>query len=186
MTISSGSTLQINNNDDLTLATNGGAATIANKGEIALDASVNATALLIGTGAGTTAGTLTLTGGVIELSDSGNNYIYGNVALTTLDNINNTIAGAGDIYSNSGDLSITNQASGVIEASQTNNVLELDNIDITNDGTVESTGAAGLLLTSMTLNQTGGGVLEANGGRSRSAVAATSSAARSKTEPAAA
>ena len=104
-------------------------------------------------------------GGTVQLSDNNNNRIYSNTGSTTLDNIDNKIQGAGVIKSN-GDLGVKNETGGVIDgtSSTAGNDLLITSIDLTNNGLVEGSGSGGLETESMTLNQTGGGVLEADDG----------------------
>ena len=131
---------------------------VANYGNIQVGSTGSSTYLTI-------EGDVQLTGGgTISLSDNPSNDIFSNTGGSVLENVDNTISGSGGIYSNSGRLSLVNDANGVIEGSGTNNALDINNILVTNDGLLEATGSAGLVLASVTLNQSGGGKLEANGG----------------------
>ena len=140
--------------------------TLSNGGTISLNSVGNGTDFLIGaTGA-------TLTGaGKVTLSDNGNNFILGAAASDTLTNVNNTISGAGQL--GDGQMTLVNEASGVIDASAANNalVLETSGETVTNAGTIEATGAAGLSLTSTTVNSSTGGVIQAVGSTVRLASA---------------
>ena len=159
LTIASKTTVQIDNDANLSLA-----GSIVNDGEISLASGGDNTDLIVGSGA--TGGTVTLSGGgTVQLGDNNANRIYSNTGSTTLDNVDDTIQGAGQISSN-GDLGIFNEAKGVIDgtSSTSGNELRLTSISITNKGLLEGTGAGGLELDNMTLNQTDGGVLEADDG----------------------
>ena len=112
-----------------------------------------------------TGGGATLTGGgVLTLGDNSQNYVEGATAATTLTNMNNTISGGGHL--GNGQLTLVNQASGVINASAANNALVLNtgSATIANAGLIEATGAAGLTLQGATINDASGGVIQAAGG----------------------
>jgi plastocyanin len=120
-------------------------------------------------------GDATLTGGgtiVMKRSpgDNNNDTLTGTsaIAAVTLHNVDNTISGSGDIGSGgypSNLLTLDNQAAGVIDAT--------DNADATltiatsagvsNAGTIEATGTAGLIIQNTTVTQSGAGVIEAIG-----------------------
>jgi hypothetical protein len=92
----------------------------------------------------------------------------------TLTNTNNTISGAGDIgRASAGDNAMTfvNQASGIVNASATTNILFIDlgSKAVINHGLFESTGAGGLEIFNSTVDDriatgTTAGTIEANGG----------------------
>ena len=80
-----------------------------------------------------------------------------------LTNVDNTIYGAGTI--GLGPLAFVNERQGVVDASlSTPFQLRAVGGGITNEGLLEDTGAAGLYIGLSTVDQTGGGAIEANGG----------------------
>ncbi|MGI9170382.1 MAG: beta strand repeat-containing protein, partial [Caulobacteraceae bacterium] len=96
-------------------------------------------------------------GGQVALTDNTGNYVYG---VATLTNLDNTIAGAGQI--GNGNLILVNQAAGVIDATGANAlILATGGNRITNAGVIEATGAGELQLESSVANA--GGTLKANG-----------------------
>ncbi len=157
--ITSGSTVQVNNNSGLGLV-----GTINNAGTITLNSAGNNTDLIIGTG-----GTVTLQGGgQVTLGDNPNNRIYSNTAGSVLDNVNNTISGAGQIFTNIG-LKIKNEASGIIDATGAN-ALSLSSFTggttLVNNGILRSSNTGGLVISGTTVDNTGngnGGVITAVG-----------------------
>ena len=149
VTISKGSVFTAANNTVTYLA-----GTITNAGTLALDAGGNGTELRIPGG-----GTTTLTGGgTVSLSNSSNNLIRdADNATGALINADNTISGAGNI--GSGEMSLDNQASGVIDADQpTALILQPNGNGVTNEGLLEATAAATLELSGSHFTQTGGTV----------------------------
>ena len=150
-------TLAAKDGDHLTLK-----GTIHNEGEIDVQTTNNPTALYIDQTSGATldSGGSSPKGKVV-LNDSGSNYIESNGAATTLTNVDNTISGAGSFQN----LTIVNQAGGVIDATGASNRLVIDSTDILqNSGLVEATGAAGLLLASQTIDAALGGTVTPAGG----------------------
>jgi FecR protein len=138
--------------------------TVCNTGAIALDGEDDAgspTELVI-------AGTLTLQGGdgtatgpgLVTLTDSNCNAIISNGEAATLDNIDNTICGAGAI--GDANLTVINEQFGIIDADG-NNPLVLDTgaNAIVNIGLLEATGGGTLQIDS---NVSNFGTLEADGG----------------------
>ena len=128
---------------------------IDNVGEISVGGGADDTDLVID------GPTVTLTGsGTVLMSDAPNNQIYGDATTFTnvLDNVNNTIEGAGEI----GDDKLSLVNSGTIDATGTANSLVIDTTSATNTGLIESTGAAGLLIVASINNS--GGVIAANQG----------------------
>ena len=161
VTITAGSTVQLNDGSSLELAgTTASAGVIANHGTIALDAGADRTQLS-GTGGGTT---MLTGGGNVTLSDSANNLIGGGDFGTVFDNVDNTISGAGIIDSVAGRLSLTNEMAGVIDATGTNNALSVQNINVTNKGLLEDTGSAGLTIADATITNVGGTISAAGAG----------------------
>ncbi len=132
-----------------------------NAGTISLNAATGSAALYIG-GAN---GTVDLTGrGTVALSDNAGNSISGPSG-GALDNVTNTIQGAGQITS----LTLTN--GGTIDASGTNNQLVFNNLSgVVNSGTIESTGAAGLKIVSASINNLFA-LIEANAASASTSVA---------------
>jgi hypothetical protein len=137
LTITAGSTVEALNNTALTLDN-----TITNKGSLELNSTNNFTALRINTA------TVTLTGaGKLLLSDNGNNVIISNngtAPYNKLINVNNVISGSGQFGDNQ--LSVDNQAAGVINATGTNAALVVNTGggSFSNEGLIEDTGPAGL------------------------------------------
>ncbi|MEJ0044984.1 MAG: hypothetical protein WDN04_01655 [Rhodospirillales bacterium] len=108
--------------------------------------------------------TLTLTGGgTIALSNNAGNRIYGVSAASVLDNINNTITGAGQL--GNGTLTLINAAAGIIDASADGAALVIDTAGktVTNAGLIEATGAGGLVVQSTTIDSSSGGTILADG-----------------------
>ena len=142
--IAAGGQIQISNNDFLYVA-----GTFTNAGLIGLNSSNNDTEF-------DPTGNLTLNGGgVVQLSDNGNNYIDGNSAAVTLTNAGNIIRGAGTIGS-SGSLTLVNQSGGTIDATSNTNWLAINGDTVTNTGLLEGTGAASLAILSSSVNNAGG------------------------------
>ena len=107
----------------------------------------------------------TLTGGgAVTLNESGygqSNQLYGVTAATTLTNVDNIISGVGQLGASQ--LTLINQAAGVIDATGTSNALVINtgSATVTNAGLIEATGSAGLSVTSAVANSS---TLLANGG----------------------
>jgi hypothetical protein len=122
---------------------------IANRGTIALDSTGDTTQLLID-------GAVTLSGGgMVTLMDNAVNLIAGVAAGGgTLTNVNDTIAGAGEI-SGPG-LTIVNQAKGVIDATGVVNPLVIGiGVRVANAGLLESTSKWGLMIENTAVTNTG-------------------------------
>ena len=138
-------TVEVNTGETLTLL-----GTITNDGTIGLNSSGYDSDLVVGSP------TVTLTGGgTIQLTDNNTaDRIYGASGTNVLDNVNNLIEGSGQI--GAGQLTLVNGAAGVIDATGANNQLVISTGSVvTNDGLIESTGAAGLALQSIVSNATG-------------------------------
>jgi hypothetical protein len=107
---------------------------------------------------------VTLTGtGKVLLSPNALNQIYSSSGSNTLINVNNTIAGAGQL--GAGQLTLVNQAAGNINANQAV-ALTLNtgsNLD-TNTGTLQDTGTGGLVIQSTAVNNAGGTIQAAGAG----------------------
>ncbi|HEY3537548.1 MAG TPA: Ig-like domain-containing protein, partial [Trinickia sp.] len=96
-------------------------------------------------------------GGQVQLSDDSHNIIFGGAADAALVNVDNTIAGAGQI--GAGQLTLTN--GGTIVANGTHAlVIDTGSNTVSNTGTLEATGAGGLVVDGAVLNT---GNLWANG-----------------------
>jgi hypothetical protein len=102
--------------------------------------------------------------GAVVLDDASNNTITGVGAAATLTNVNDTISGAGQL--GNGALTLINESKGVIDASASVNALVLNTSGeaVVNDGLIEATGAGGLIISSTTVNNAGGGVILAGAG----------------------
>ena len=157
LTISSGTILNIPNNDGL----NFGAGTITNNGTINLNSTANNTELV------TSGGNVTLTGGgaIIMSAGNTNNMILAGAAGQMLTNVNNTISGTGQI-GNGGGLLFVNDAGGTVDASGgTLTIAPYNNTtgSTTNQGLLEAT-AGGTLLLENTVTNTGGTILATGSG----------------------
>src|SRR5262249_23922367 len=97
--------------------------------------------------------------GTVALADQPNNALTG----TVLSNVDNTISGAGFF---GGALQLTNLSGGRIIATAASNQLVIGTTSHTmvNEGLIEATGAAGLLISYTTVDDTSGGVLSAASG----------------------
>ena len=131
--------------------------TIDNIGTIGVQSAGYGTDLIIGSP------TVTLTGGgTVTMSDNGNNYIYGAATADVLKNVNNTIAGAGQL----GDGQLTLVNGGTIEATGANALT----VNLGSTGTNTSTGSmlgigsGGLSISNGTY--TNSGLIEAQNGSS--------------------
>ena len=121
---------------------------IVNTGTISLLSTNDSTELVIASP------TVTLSGaGTVVLSDNANNYIFGLAAGDTLDNVNNTISGAGHI--GAGQLVLVNATAGTIDATGGNALLLSTGNTVTNKGLIEATGSGGLLVQGDTISNTG-------------------------------
>jgi hypothetical protein len=129
--------------------------TVDNTGAIALNSTGDESDLEILAQGATLQG-----GGQIALSDNSANVIYGSDASVLLTNVDNTVTGAGQI--GQGQLALTNEAAGLIDATGANAlVIDTGANTISNAGTLEATGAGGLVIASALTNS---GTLWANGG----------------------
>lgn len=172
--IAAGSAIQVNNNSALYLR-----GVISNDGVITLGAAAqpNNVDLRLNSPVVTlTSANPLAAGGIVQLSNSANNRIYAADSYAeTLNNINNTIQGSGNI--GIGQMTLINGKLGVINANQSANgvgqpgqlVLQV-NGGVTNNGIIEASTAVGstvaggdLFILNTTINQTGGGKLEALG-----------------------
>ena len=111
------------------------------------------------------AGTVTLQGsGQVTLSDYAQNTITGAAPTAALTNVNDSISGSGQL--GDGELTLDNETKGVIDASGTNNQLVIDTGSgpFTNAGTIETTGAGGLVIENTTATNTGAIAAYGSGG----------------------
>ncbi len=112
-------------------------------------------------------GGLVLTGGgIVRLSDSPDNFISSDSgSVTTLVNADNSIAGAGQIGDST--MTIVNAHDGSFKANGVNPMIITSPIfTMINAGTLKATGAGGLVLSQITINNEGQGVLRAKTGSS--------------------
>ena len=137
--------------------------TIDNLGTISLASTNSYTDLDVGTNTGSVASTVTLTGsGMIVLSNNTANAIQGGIQGDTLDNLNNTISGAGVFSSN---LVLVNATGGTIDANDANALfIQTGSNVVTNNGVLESTSTGGLILQSTVDNGTAGSIAATGGG----------------------
>jgi hypothetical protein len=144
----------VNNNTAIQLA-----GTINNTGTITLSSTGNNTDLAMASPV------VTLTGaGQVVMGNAAPNRIYGVTYLNTLDNVNNTISGAGQI--GVAQMTLINETAGVINANQTNNLILNVNGGVTNTGLLEDTGTGGLLIQNTSVDNTqnsNAGLVQSNG-----------------------
>ena len=135
---------------------------ITNTNSISLESTGDVTTLMIDSEGVTLNG-----GGTINLSDNSNNIITGATAGAELDNVDNTISGSGQL--GDGQLTLINGQpgglTGTIDASDDDAPLVIDTqgVTFTNYGTLEATGAAGLVIEDTTVDSTGGGFVSIAG-----------------------
>lgn len=143
LTISSGTNIEVGNNDRLNLS-----GSIANAGTIKLLAGGSNTDLVA------TAATTLSGGGFITLGSGSTNRIYGSSGTTTLTNASNTISGAGNI--GAGTLQFVNQS--LVDANLSGSTLTIQpsGSGVTNTGTLRASGGGILTLSGSTFTNTGG------------------------------
>ncbi len=130
------------------------AGSIVNDGTISLLSTNDTTELVINSP------TVTLTGsGSVVLSDNANNYIFSATGTNTLDNVNNTISGAGHL--GDGHLTLVNALAGTIDATGTNALTLHTGNTVINNGLIEATGTGGLVVQSDTVQNGGLGKISA-------------------------
>ncbi len=123
ITLSTGSTLNVQNNTTATLV-----GTIVNNGTLAMNSGGSTTSVEL-------SGNVTLNGtGTLSMSNNANNVIFGAVATDTLTN-NQTIQGSGNIGNNQ--MTLVN--TGTIDATQSNPLYVDASNGTTNTGTLEAT-----------------------------------------------
>ncbi len=127
----------------------------ANSGRVAIKARAHVAHLVVGAAGLTLSG-----GGSVLMTDDAFNRIAGASGAPTLDNIDNRIAGSGQIGART--LTLINGAEGVIEATGIQALsIDTGTIAIQNAGTIEAAGSGGAAIVSAVVNS---GVLEAAGG----------------------
>ncbi len=133
--------------------------TIDNTGTIALNSTGDQTELQI-----VGAGVMLQGGGEVVLSDSSDNVIVGTNAATTLTNVDNTMSGAGQIGIGDGNLTLVNEAHGIIDANVSGETLTINTGNaMTNTGTLEASNG-GTLLIDDAVNNSGAGTALIEGG----------------------
>ena len=145
-------TLTVNDETSLTLD-----GTIYNTGTIAMNAisTSGATDMRLNSQTVTLQG-----GGRLTLSNDPNNRIYGNSGFYQLVNVDNTIAGAGQL--GAGQLTFINQAKGIVDADRTQSLtISTGGIPAVNTGLFEATNSGGLIFVSTVDNA--GGTIRATG-----------------------
>jgi hypothetical protein len=154
LTITTGSNVDVNNN-----ATLGLYGTIDNAGAINIEGTGNITALRIYTPVVTLSG-----GGTVNLIAGGDNYIYGQGGgADELVNVNNTIDGTGDV--GNGQMTLDNEALGVIDGNQVGGLTLNPNEGVTNTGLIEATAGGGLLLLNVSVDDTQSNGTAVNAGK---------------------
>ena len=161
--------------------TNAGTFVGTNNSTTFLNGTINNTGSLLVASTGSTtdlriANGTTLTGnGVVQLSDNGNNRIWGNANSGTevLTNANNTITGAGQ-FGVSASIEFINQKSGVVDASGTNALVLTPTTNpgvvgavgggFVNQGLMEATNSGGLVFNGGQTNNKGGTIAAVGAG----------------------
>ncbi len=114
---------------------------VKNTGKIKANATGNTASLVFGDGSGATL----KGGGKVLLSDSAGNFVGSNIGGTFI-NVDNTIAGAGQI-GGAFAMTLDNEAKGVINATgKLNALMIVTGSPVTNLGVLEATGPAGLVI----------------------------------------
>jgi hypothetical protein len=159
-------------NNALTIST-GGSGSSSNAGTVEATGAgglviTNSATTNTGTIEGLTNSTLTITSSTVtntsgNISATGSNAfvalggatVAGTAAADVLTNVDNTISGGGQL--GDGQLTLINQAAGIIDGGATANALTLDtgSGSFSNAGTIESTGGKGLLILNSTGTNTG-------------------------------
>jgi hypothetical protein len=106
---------------------------------------------------------LTLTGGGKVALSGPKDLIIGVSIYDTLTNVDNNIAGA-CVFGAANRLTLVNEAKGTIDATGGIMTLDTSGSTVTNAGLMESTATGLLVISSTTINQSGGGTISANGG----------------------
>lgn len=157
LSISAGSSLVIENSQQLTLSGSAGPI-LLNEGTLQFASLGNFTDLLL------SGGEISFTGGgTVTLGAHSNNRIGGQSGSERLVNVDNVIQGGGQIGLNQ--IALTNQS--VIEANQAGTALVLDpnSVGFTNTGTLRAADGATLLLQDGTFQNSGGVVAAKSGSR---------------------
>ena len=138
---------------------------IDNTGTITLEAAGSLTGISIGAVGETSPVTTLEGGGNVTLTNNADNFIdaaAGLAGFAVLNNVNNTISGAGTIGA-SDELKLNNEKLGVVDATSASLMLHID-ATINNAGLIEATGHAGLQLVGYVDNV--GGIIQAGTGSS--------------------
>ncbi len=143
--VTNNSAIQVGNAETLTLL-----GTVTNNNAINLNSTGNNTDLRLGSALVTLKGT-----GAIHLSNNPNNRMFGNAAAFQLNNLTNTIDGAGQL----GAAQMTFNNAGLVDANQ-NNALVLDTNGhlVTNTGTMQASNTGGLRVQNTAIVNAGGTV----------------------------
>ena len=122
--------------------------TLTNAGTLFDDAVNYSTSISFGDNTGTVDTVLTGSG-IVLLSDDGGNRLLANTAGDRLVNVNDTIEGGGRLGASTG-LAVLNEVGGTIDGSAAGNalIIETGNESFQNQGLIEATGAAGLVIAS--------------------------------------
>ncbi len=111
----------------------------------------------------TGSGDVTLAGGTIT-ENVDNPLVTGSGAILVLDNVDNTISGAGTIGSGDGHFALSNEFGGTVDADVANASIDLNTGNtIENSGTLEATNL-GILNIEDNVDNSGGGTIQVNGG----------------------
>ena len=148
LTIDAGSSLSISNNLDFQVNGN-----IYNAGTITLNSAGNPTFLSV-VGSASLSGT-----GTIAMANP-NAILREDASGSTLTNVNNTIAGAGQVGNNG--LAFVNQAAGVINANNSGGALVFNASGASNQGLLEAS-SGGTLQVNVGMNNAGGNISAATG-----------------------
>jgi hypothetical protein len=159
LTVDSGNSLTVGDNQSLTIAGGTSAGSLAIAGTLNLGSTGDTTNLIL-SGAGST---ITLSGGgTLALSNSSGNRIYGDGSETLVNGAGNTIAGSGQIGINIGSYGFTLNNQGIIDANQSNALQIATSNPTANSGTLEATSGGTLDLIG-TFNNTSAGVVLSSG-----------------------
>ncbi len=142
VTIADRSYVLVNDGTSLTLE-----GTIHNHGTIDVDGDTGARLIIDGT--------VTLDGHGAVMLDGCGDAIVGGTCDATLDNVNNTISGFGQIGGCDGSLELINEVKGTIDANDPSGILILDPTETTNTGTLKASDGGTLEIESNVDNTSG-------------------------------
>ena len=143
LTLGSSNTLDLDNDQSLTIAGGSGAGSLAIGGTLTLNSSGSLTDLIL-TGANST---ITLTGGgTLALSNAFNNRVYGTGSQTLVNSAGNTISGSGQIGVGGGGNAFALVNAGTINANQSVALQLNPGNGTTNTGTIEASAGGTLQL----------------------------------------